>query len=857
MTDPNPPSAQGLSDAEAQTRLATDGPNELSSAQPRGIASMAKDVAREPMFLLLVACGVIYLILGEPREAAVLLAFVLVVMGMTLYQEQRTEHAVAALRDLASPRAVVLRKGERQRIPGREVVRGDWVVLSEGDRIPADGLLVDANHLSVDESLLTGESVPVRKRVANSKDVLAAPGGENMSSVYAGTLVVGGQGIARIVATGAFSQMGKIGLSLQHIETTRSPLQQQGDKLVRYASFGAIALAIFVTLAYGVMRADWLQALLAGIALAMSLLPQEFTVVMLVYLALGAWRLTRFNVLARHPVAVETLGATTVLCTDKTGTLTENEMKVRSLVDAGGIRLDLTAAPLPEQFHSLVEFALLANRSDPFDPMERAIHALGLGNWVDDAHRHNDWKMAREYPLSQALLAMSKVWDNPKSARRVIAAKGAPEAIIALCHLNEARGTAIVEIVQSLADEGLRVLGVASAEATHNSTLDLRGPLPDQQHAFAFTWLGLVAFADPVRAGVPQAVAACLHAGIRVLMITGDYPGTARAVARQAGWPEDLHCVTGAEIDSMDETTLRARLPYIGIVARAVPETKLRLVRALRADGEVVAMTGDGVNDAPALRAADIGVAMGRRGTDVAREAADLVVTDDNFNSIVQGVRLGRRIFDNLKHAMGYIVSAHVPIAGMAILPVLFGWPLVLLPAHIAFLEIVIDPACAIIFEAEASQDQSMNLPPRARSASLFGDGGLVRGVAYGVLALLTALGVFLVSHFAGLPEGEVRALTFVMLVLGNLSLILAHRAQGLGLFASLRSPNPAFWIVFAGALALLGLVLYVPVLSTLFQFQTPPTYALLACLVSALLLLPLLILTNQVIRFAFLSRRI
>lgn len=842
------PKSWGLSQAEAQARLASDGPNELASARPRSLWAMAREVFKEPMFLLLIACGLIYLALGEPREAAVLLVFVLVVLGMTLYQEQRTERAVEALRDLASPRALVIRDGERRRIAGRDVVRGDWVVLSEGDRVPADGLLLDANHLSIDESLLTGESVPVRKRVASASETLGAPGGDDTPGVHAGTLVVSGQGIARIEAVGAASEMGKIGRSLQHIESTRSPLQQQADTVVRYVAIGAAVLATFVSLAYGYTRGDWLQALLAGIALAMSLLPQEFTVVMLVYLALGAWRLTRHNVLARRTAAVETLGSATVLCVDKTGTLTENRMTVRALVDAGGARVDLDDVPLAEQFHRLVEFSLLATRSDPFDPMERAINQLGLGRWVDAEHLHSDWEMAREYPLSPELLAMSRVWDDKKACRRVIAAKGAPEAIIALCHLDPQRAAEVLQTVQRLSDEGLRVLAVASADAAHEATLDLHTHLPEAQHAFAFEWLGLVALADPVRAGVPQAVAACRRAGIRVLMITGDYPGTARAVAQQAGWPAELQCLTGAEIDAMDDVTLRARLGDIGIVARAVPETKLRLVRALQANNEVVAMTGDGVNDAPALRAADIGVAMGGRGTDVAREAADLVVTDDNFNSIVDGVRLGRRIFDNLKHAMGYIISAHLPIAGMAILPVLFGWPLVLLPVHIAFLEIVIDPACAIVFEAEAGRATSMASPPRSRVASLFGERGLLRGVIYGGVSLLAAIIVLLVSHQQNLPEAEIRALTFVMLVLGNLALILAHRAHGQGILRSLRDPNPAFWWVVVGTLTFLALVIFVPGLSNLFRLSAPQAVPLLMCGIAALGMLGVLSVVDRLL---------
>jgi Ca2+-transporting ATPase len=839
--------AAGLTCSEAQARLASDGPNELASGGPRSIWAIAWQVLQEPMLFLLVGCGAVYLALGEPREAAVLLVFVLVVMGITLYQERRTERALEALRDLASPRALVIRDGQRLRIAGRDVVRGDWVVLGEGDRVPADGVLVDASHLKVDESLLTGESVPVRKRVATVVDTLERPGeragGDGSPCVYAGTLVVSGHGIARIEATGAHTEMGRIGYSLRTISAVRSPLQEQTARMVQRFALAAGALCLLLVVFYGATRGNWLEASLAGIALAMSLLPQEFTVVLVVYLALGAWRLTRHNVLARRAAAVESLGATTVLCVDKTGTLTENRMTVRMLVNASGEAIALDDAPLPERFHPLVEFALLATRSDVFDPMERAINALGLGRFVDAAHLHEDWELVREYPLSSELLAMSQVWNDRRSGARVIAAKGAPEAIAELCHLDAARTQQVLEQVRTHADQGLRVLAVARAQATHASaqTLALDAGLPEVQHAFEFEFLGLVGLADPVRASVPDAVAACRRAGIRVLMITGDYPGTAEAVARQAGFAPGGTCVTGPELGALDDAALRERLKTVAIVARAVPEQKLRIVQALQANGEVVAMTGDGVNDAPALQAADIGVAMGGRGTDVAREAADLVVTDDDFGSIVHGVRLGRRIFDNLKRAIVYIVAVHLPIAGMAVLPVLFGWPLVLLPAHIAFLEIIIDPACAVVFEDEPESRGTMDSPPRRREESLLSARGLVRGIAQGLVVSLVAVGVYLWARSAGLTEEMVRGMTFVMLVLGNLVLILGNRSHTQSVLSSLAARNRAFWWIVGGTLACLALVLFVPALSDLFRLQSPGAQLLLACVgVTALLMLAL-----------------
>lgn len=843
---------QGLSAAEAEARFRREGPNELKRDRPRGLSDIALDVVREPMFLLLNGCGVVYLLLGEPREAALLLAFVVVVMSITFVQERRTVRALETLRDLSSPRALVIRDGHRIRIAGREVVRGDWIVLGEGDRIPADALLLDAQNLRADESLLTGESVPVRKSALPdiSKTMeMAAPGGDGTSAVFSGSLVVSGSGVARVEATGMQTAMGNIGQALSAIEDSPTRLQRETALIVRRVAIGAIILSLAVTIIMGFGRGAWLDGVLAGLALAMALLPQEFPVVLLVFLAAGAWRISRRHVLTRHRGAIEALGAATVLCVDKTGTLTENRMTVRELVTAGNERVGVGSTPLPESTHLLVEFAILATRRDPFDPMERAINALGLGNLVEAEHLHADWVMAREYPLAPGLPAMSQVWEARRDGARSVAAKGAPETIVDLCHLDAARAETVLSQARALARSGLRVLGVARAQLTH-AQADISSketPLPAGQHDFAFEFLGLLGLTDPLRIGVPASVSACHEAGIRVLMITGDYAETACHIAREAGLSDsDDRYLSGAEIETMDDITLSAALSRCSVIARARPEHKLRIVRALQQAGEVVAMTGDGVNDAPALRAADIGIAMGGRGTDVAREAADLVVADDDFNSIVHAVRLGRRIYDNLKRAISYIIAVHLPIAGLSLFPVLLGWPLILLPAHIAFLELIINPACSLAFEAECSDAAAMQRPPRLRNERLFDAHTLRASIMQGVLVLTVVLVVVIAGRELNWPEDLVRSAGFIVLVLGNLALLTGTRSRNRGTIAMLRERNVPLWSVSIGALAALALVLYMPLTSTLFRLQTPSVMVLMICALAGFVMLSLVSALNH-----------
>jgi Ca2+-transporting ATPase len=822
-------SIQGLSDAEARQRLQAEGHNELPSSKKRSIIAIALDVVREPMFLLLVACGTLYLFLGDIQEAVMLLGFVLVVMGITLYQERKTERALEALRDLTSPRASVIRGGEQKRIAGREVVTGDVVVLHEGDRVPADATLISCINLSTDESLLTGESVAVRKTVWDGQRELIRPGGDDLPFVFSGTMVVQGQGVARVHAIGVKTEIGKIGKALQAVEQESTPLQKETGRLVRNLAIVGVSLCILVIVVYGLTRHDWLNGFLAGITLAMATLPEEFPVVLTIFLALGAWRLSQKQVLTRHVPAVETLGSATVLCVDKTGTLTQNRMTVKSIVVNEEV-FD-TESPsgrvLPEAFHEIVEYSILASKRDPFDPMEKAFKQLGDDHLANTEHLHGDWHLVQEYPLSKDLLALSHVWQSPGGTDFVIAAKGAPEAIFDLCHLDRIQLDKLNETVGKLANQGLRVLGVARAGFNSQS-------LPDIQHDFTFTFLGLVGLADPVRSTVPNAIKECYSAGIRVIMITGDYPGTAQSIARQIGLKSVDKFITGSELDGMSDQDLQTRIKDVDIFARVVPEQKLRIVIALKVNGEVVAMTGDGVNDAPALKSAHIGIAMGGRGTDVARESSSLVLLDDDFSSIVGAVRLGRRIFDNIKKAMAYIVSVHVPIAGMSFIPVVMQWPLVLLPMHIVFLELIIDPACSVVFEAEAEESNVMRRPPRSPKEPLFGKSIVLISFLQGLSVLVVVLLVFLTARGLGRAEDEVRALTVVTLILSNLALILTNRSWTRTIWEMLRSPNSALRWVLGGTITFVFLILYVPFLRNLFRFSILHPVDLLLCVLAA-----------------------
>lgn len=819
----------GLSDAEAQARLAAEGSNVLPSATRRSLGRIIIDVMREPMLALLAGGGLVYVILGDVHEALVLLGFACISIVITVAQEARTERAVEALRDLTSPRALVIREGRQLRIAGSDLVRGDLVLLSEGDRVAADGVLLQNDGLSVDESILTGESVAVDKGVALAADEarMPRPGGDGLAYVFSGSLVVRGSGLFQVLATGVRSEIGQIGHQLAKIEAEAPRLQRQTRTLVGWmALLGGTASLFFVVL-YGLLRGGWLDAVLAGIALGMSMLPEEFPVILTVFMAMGAMRMSHARVLTRRAAAIEDLGSATVLCTDKTGTLTENRMRIAELrlPDGRAVAIAPSEMALDPDFELLAELGVLASAVQPTDPMEKAFHALSAK--ASQSRVDQGWALTHHYRLDPTLLAMSHVWACAE-ADHLVAAKGAPEAIAELCGMGETARAQLHAMVDAMAGAGLRVLGVAQA------AWPKADPLPESHRDFAFTFRGLVGLADPLRASVPEAVRQCRAAGIRVVMITGDYPQTAQAIARQAGI-DARGVLTGDALAAMDDHALARHAQSVSVFARIMPEQKLRLVAALKATGQRVAMTGDGVNDAPALKAAHIGIAMGGRGTDVAREAAALVLLDDDFASITRAVRLGRRIYDNLRKAMGFVVAVHLPIAGLALLPLLVGMPLLLGPIHIAFLEMIIDPVCSLAFEAEDEEGDLMQRPPRPAGTSLFSHGLLGWSMLQGGLAFALVLGVALALWQQGAEVALVRSGAFVALVLVTFALILLNRRFSSSLGSAVLRPNRALGLV---ALVVAGVLLATQTMSgvaALFGFAPVPLGLL--GLISALIL--------------------
>lgn len=807
----------GLSTLEAHEILKLEGYNELPTEGKRSPLAIVLGVIEEPMFALLIAAAIVYLIIGDIQDALVLSAFAMLSVIITIIQEWRSEKVLEALRDLTSPRALVVRDGQPQKIAGRDVVRGDLMILSEGDRVPADARLVTKDIILTDESLLTGESMPVTKNA----DI------ENM--IYAGTLIVRGSAKAIVTATGLKSEIGKIGQALHSVEMEQPRLRQQTKKIVMVFALISGGLSGLVLLLYGLLHHDWLQGALSGLALGMALLPEEFPLVLTVFMVMGAWRISKVHVLTRKASAIETLGSATVLCTDKTGTLTQNKMSIAYLkADGQEWAGDTTENISPELLH-LLKSGAMASKHDSYDSMDMAFFESPLLK----SEKLNNLKADFQFGLHPNLLMMAEGYQQADKSYKVFA-KGAPEAIAKACQLPPEHTQRILGDVDRLAQKGLRILAVAEAEVMAGTTL------PDAADKFNYRFLGLVGFADPLRENVSAAVAECRTAGIRIIMITGDFPATAQSIAFQAGM--DFQSVlTGDDVKNLDDNGLQDAVKSTHIFARISPDQKLRIVEALKANGEVVAMTGDGVNDAPSLKAAHIGVAMGLRGTDVAREASSIVLLDENFASLVHTIALGRRIYDNLRKAMVYIVAVHIPIAGLALLPLIFDKPLILTPLLIALMEMVIDPACSIVLEAEPAERNVMKRPPRNPSSPLLTSSAILWGVTQGGIALTILGAMWAIAHQNGMSEIEIRSLIFVSLIIINLSLILINRSFSASILKILKHKNP---ILGWGTLSLTGLfaiILYTPFVRGLFSLGDvhfhDVIFALLAGFISMVLL--------------------
>jgi Ca2+-transporting ATPase len=858
---PSSKNFRGLSAQQAQTQLLADGPNELPSAKPQNLWQIAWHVLSEPMILLLLGCATIYLSLGDWHDAVVLSGFVMGMVLISFYQEHKTERALEALRELSHPHAIVIRDGTRSSIPSNQVVTGDYLVLTEGDRIAADGILISCLNLTVDESLLTGESLAVGKSSTLSSDELSnekisvyqiameSAGGDNTIFVYSGSLVVQGQAIAIVKCTGSNTAIGKIGSALAEIQDEPTRVQKETKQVVKYVASASLGFAILLAIWYGWSRDDWTRGILVGLTFAMAMIPEELPVVLTIFLGIGAWRIGQKRVLTRRIPAIETLGSANVLCVDKTGTLTQNKMALVQVVGGDHQFNAVTDTRFPDELHEVLEIAILASQRQGSEPMDQALQEAGQTWLIDTEHLHQDWQLLEEYPLSKQLLAVSRAWQSKdtQASRTIIASKGAPEAIADLCHITPDKTAELMAQVNLMAERGLRVLAVAKAELSGDLTIV---ELPNQQHDFEFQFIGLVAFADPIREGVPEAIKECRSAGIRVMMITGDYPATALNIANQCGIDTGAGTLSGSAMLAMSDQQLQEQLKHVHIYCRVMPEQKLRIVKLLKQNDAIVGMTGDGVNDAPALKAAHIGIAMGKRGTEVARQSADLVLLDDAFSAIVAAVRLGRRIFDNLRKTLSFIIAAHVPIVALSFLPVVFGWPVLLMPVHILILELIIDPSCSLVFEAEEEEENIMQRAPRSIQSSIFQADVLWRGFWQGSSVFLMILAIYWFTIKQGIAIDEARAITFTAIVVGNLGFIFLNRSLSGNLQHALRSPNPILWWVCGATTLILSLILSIPNLRHLFYFGNPePLHLLFSAVIAACYVYAIAIVQGRILK--------
>lgn len=787
---------KGLSEEEVNRRLTEFGYNDLPSSSSKNIWQIILDLIREPMLLLLISCGVLYFILGDQTEGSVLLSSIFIIIGITFFQHRKTEKALEALKKLSSPRVLVIREGIESRIPGRELVPGDIIIVNQGDRIAADSKILLNEQLILDESLLTGESFGVRKT------------GDDLR-LFSGTMVTSGKGIAEVQHTGLHAQIGQIASSIKVLKSGETRLQTEMKSFIKILGLISILICVAVVVLFYISRGNLYQSILNGLAAAMAILPEEFPVVLTIFLALGAWRLSFKHVLTRKPAVIETLGSATVLCSDKTGTITKNEMSVAAVFNGSEILERSMFSSANSKISEIMQYAVFASDQKVFDPMEKAMFALS-----DElaANPEKSLKLIKEYAFDQETTIMTRVFEEEKSGDLLIASKGAPEKLLEYSSMEQEEMEQYISALDKLAEAGYRIIAIAAGETDDG--------LPESQLDFDFRILGLLAMQDPIREEVPEAMQQCRDAGVRVIMMTGDYALTAKSIGNQCKLKTE-RILTGTEIELFEDDELAEELKNVDIIARVKPAHKLRIVQALQANGEVVAMTGDGINDAPALKASNIGIAMGKKGTDVAREASDLVLLDDNFASIVSAIRAGRKIYDNLQKAMSYIISIHIPIIGLTLYPAFFSAvPVLLMPLHIVFMELIIDPICSVAFESEQEEKGLMNKPPRDNTLKFFTQRSFFTSIFNGFLILTSVLVLYNFSLSEGHSEGQIRTICFTNLILGNIFLILTRLSRTRSFLSVFREPNLPALLIIGIALIVLGLTTFVPGLRTIFSFE-------------------------------------
>ncbi|SDY42683.1 cation-translocating P-type ATPase [Eubacterium barkeri] len=793
---------QGLTTAEATAQQAKWGKNELVPQKKQNFFLKVLHIIAEPMFLLLLAAAIIYFILGEPRDGAIMLIFVIGIITIDVIQEWKTDKTLTALRDLSAPHVSVIRDGVERSIPSVDLVPGDIMLLSEGIKIPADGTILKCNDFCVDESSLTGESMGVWKVPEDAAPKLGPGEYWRTDYCYGGTLVTQGTAMVRVDQIGARTEYGKIGAGVASAPQEDTPLQKQTGRLVKLCAgiagvlFALVGILNFINLAELPLHSRIIESILSGITLAMAMIPEEFPVILTVFLSMGAWRLAKNNALVRRLPSVETLGAVSVLCVDKTGTITQNRMTVTEAWAQDG------------DAQKLIRTMGMGCETDAYDPMEKAMlryceeHGFTPGDLFDGT-------LVTEYPFTNETKMMGHVWQRPEGI--LLAAKGSPERLLPLCHLSEEARIQVEAQLDAFSRQGLRVIAVAQADYPSADAV------PTELSDNRLTFLGLIGLSDPPRPTVAADIARCNAAGIRVVMITGDNGITASAIAKTIGMPHADNIITGDMLETMDDAALREAIKTTNIFSRVIPEHKMRIVRAFKENGQIVAMTGDGVNDASALKYADIGIAMGKRGSEVSREAADLILMDDDFSTIVDTVKDGRRIFDNIRRAVGYVFTIHIPIAFSALLGPLLGispGALLLLPLHVVLLELVIDPTCSIVLEREPAEQDIMERPPRNPEEPLLDRRTLTKSIIQGLCIFAASFGTYfavLAGNPANAPMGRAMALTII--IVANLLLVFVNCSDHDSILTAMGRlvKDKVMWAVGLGTVAILLLILYSP----------------------------------------------
>ena len=803
MTEQSKPILTGLTTEQAKERRVKFGKNELTPQKKKSIFNEILKAFSEPMFILLLVAAIIYFILGEPRDGAIMLIFVIGIISIDVIQEWKTDKTLEALKDLSAPHIKVLRDGADQTINSAELVPGDLMLITEGVKIPADGEVLRASDLCVDESSLTGEAEGVWKVTVDNAD-REQKDAWRRDYCYAGTMVTQGSATVRVIKIGAMTEYGKIGVNVINAPESPTPLQKQTGRLVKLSAgiaavlFALVGCVTWLNIPDHPLKDRLIESILSGVTLAMAMIPEEFPVILTVFLSLGAWRLAKKQSLVRKLPAVETLGAVSVLCVDKTGTITMSRMTVQETWAADGDE------------KRLCEIMGMGCETETYDPMEKAMlaHCERLG--ITRAQLFSR-ELVTEYPFTNEAKMMGHVWKNKEGI--TVATKGSPERILKLCHLSEEEEKQVQAQLTAMSEQGLRVIAVGRMELIATDCV------PKTLPECVLQFCGLVGLADPPRESVKEDIRRCTKAGVRVVMITGDNGITARSIAKQIGMPNCEKIVTGDELSSMTDEELRATVRDVSVFSRVVPEHKMRIVKAFKENGEVVAMTGDGVNDAPALKYADIGIAMGKRGSEVSREAADLILLDDNFSTIVETIRDGRRIYDNIKKAVGYVFTIHIPIAFSCLLaPLLNINPasLMLLPLHVVLLELIIDPTCSVVLERQPAERNIMERAPRSPNEKILNVKGLVKSLLQGFAVFSASFG----TYFSVLQQDPqtgapvARAMGLAVIFLSNLLLVQVNSSNTDFVFQSARRlmKDRVMWAINLGTLAGLILILYTPI---------------------------------------------